>query len=214
MRSRRGFTLLEVMVATTIMGIAVVTLMSGLSTSVRNATRLTDYDRAVLLARAKMDSLLADPKLPAAYCARRAARPCGARGGARGGWRAQVTPFETAPGAGPGAPSLDRVQLEIWWMSGRPAALLQPRRIPARRPAPGAMRTVKHNAGITLLEVVIAVSLLSLLMAGVMTSLRLGHRRARENQYEADGESPRDRGAAGAAATTRRVHAGDRAVRR
>ena len=46
MRSRRGFTLLEVMVATTIMGIAVVTLLSALSTSVRNATRLTDYVRA------------------------------------------------------------------------------------------------------------------------------------------------------------------------
>ena len=59
MRFRRGFTLLEVMVATTIMGIAVVTLLSALSTSVRNATRLTDYDRAVLLARAKMDALLA-----------------------------------------------------------------------------------------------------------------------------------------------------------
>src|SRR5437899_1817949 len=64
MRSRLGFTLLEVMVATTIMGIAVVTLLSALSTSVRNATRLTDYDRAVLLGRAQMDSLLADPALP------------------------------------------------------------------------------------------------------------------------------------------------------
>src|SRR5205085_7314962 len=63
-RSRRGFTLLEVLVATTIMGIAVVTLLSALSTSVRNATWLTDYDRAVLLARAKMDSLLVDPALP------------------------------------------------------------------------------------------------------------------------------------------------------
>src|SRR5205814_2063081 len=64
MKSRRGFTLLEVLVATTIMGVAVVTLLSALSTSVRNATRLTDYDRAALLARAKMDALLVDPALP------------------------------------------------------------------------------------------------------------------------------------------------------
>ena len=64
MKSQRGFTLLEVMVATTVMGIAVVTLMSALSGSVRNATRLTDYDRAALVARAKMDSLLVDPNLP------------------------------------------------------------------------------------------------------------------------------------------------------
>jgi general secretion pathway protein I len=116
MRPRRGFTLLEVMVATTIMGIAVVTLMSGISTSVRNATRLTDYDRAALLARAKMDSLLTDPKLPQHVTLEEPFDPA-LLGGARGGWRAQVTPFETAPGAGPGAPSLDRLQLEIWWMS-------------------------------------------------------------------------------------------------
>ena len=36
------------------------------------------------------------------------------------------------------------------------------------------MRTKRSTAGLTLLEVVIAVSLLSLLMVGVMTSLRLG----------------------------------------
>ena len=114
MRSRRGFTLLEVMVATTIMGIAVVTLLSALSTSVRNATRLTDYDRAVLLGRAKMDSLLADPALPRLTVMEQSLEPV-LLGGAKGGWRAQVSPFEQAPGGGPG---LDRVQLEIWWMAG------------------------------------------------------------------------------------------------
>jgi hypothetical protein len=36
------------------------------------------------------------------------------------------------------------------------------------------MKTLRSTAGLTLLEVVIAVSLLSLLMVGVMTSLRLG----------------------------------------
>jgi len=117
MKSRRGFTLLEVMVATTIMGIAVVTLMSGLSTSVRNATRLTDYDRVALLARAKMDSLLVDPKLPQRIVLEEALDPA-LLGGAQGGWRAQVTPFDLPPGAGPGMPCLDRIQLEIWWMSG------------------------------------------------------------------------------------------------
>src|SRR5206468_8194972 len=114
MRSRRGFTLLEVMVATTIMGIAVVTLLSALSTSVRNATRLTDYDRAVLLGRAKMDSLLADPALPQLAVMERSLDPV-LLGGAKGGWRAQVSPFEQAAGGGRG---LDRVQLEIWWMAG------------------------------------------------------------------------------------------------
>jgi general secretion pathway protein I len=117
MSARRGFTLLEVMVATTVMGIAVVTLMSGLSTSVRNASRLTDYDRVALLARAKMDALLVDPKLPLGSVMEDSLDP-GLLGGARGGWRAQVTPFETAPSPVAGALGLDRVQLEIWWMSG------------------------------------------------------------------------------------------------
>jgi general secretion pathway protein I len=117
MRSRRGFTLLEVMVATTIMGIAVVTLMSGLTTSVRNASRLTDYDRAALLARARMDSLLVEPKLPQGMVLEEAIDPA-LLGGARGGARARLTPFEIPQGAGPGSPCLDRVQLEIWWMSG------------------------------------------------------------------------------------------------
>ena len=114
MKSRRGFTLLEVLVATTIMGIAVVTMLSALSTSVRNATRLTDYDRAVLLGRAKMDALLSDPTLPPMTVMEQALDPS-LLGGAHGGWRAQVTPFEQAPGGGRG---LDRVQLEIWWMAG------------------------------------------------------------------------------------------------
>jgi general secretion pathway protein I len=117
MTRQRGFTLLEVLVATTVMGIAVVTLMSGLSTSVRNASRLTDYDRVALLARAKMDALLVDPALPLATLMEESLDPA-LLGGARGGWRAQVTPFETAPSPVPGALGLDRVQLEIWWISG------------------------------------------------------------------------------------------------
>ena len=40
MKGKRGFTLLEMIVATTIMGIAVAGLMSGISSSTRNAARL------------------------------------------------------------------------------------------------------------------------------------------------------------------------------
>ena len=61
--SRRGFTLLEMMVATLIMGIAVVGLLSGISAATRNAARVGDADRAVLLARTKMDELLLDRNL-------------------------------------------------------------------------------------------------------------------------------------------------------
>src|SRR5215831_11236129 len=64
-------------------------------------------------------------------------------------------------------------------VDGRPRAPLFPARsLPPREPAqskrPETMKRRQSRAGLTLLEVMIAVALLSLLMVGVMTSLRLG----------------------------------------
>jgi hypothetical protein len=70
-----------------------------------------------LLARAKMDAMLVDPALPLGTVMEESLDPV-FLGGMRGGWRAQVTPFESAPSPVPGALGLDRVQLEIWWISG------------------------------------------------------------------------------------------------
>jgi prepilin-type N-terminal cleavage/methylation domain-containing protein len=88
---RKGFTLLEMMAATVVMGIAVVGLLSGISTSMRNAGRLTDYDRAVLLARARMGELLVDRTLPKQTIIEGQFEPALA-GGIEGGWRARVSP--------------------------------------------------------------------------------------------------------------------------
>src|ERR1035438_388981 len=63
-KNARGFTLLEMIVATTIMGIAIAGLLSGISGATRNAARLRDYDRVVQLARLRMNDLLADPSAP------------------------------------------------------------------------------------------------------------------------------------------------------
>ena len=117
-RAESGFTLLEVLVATAIMGIAVAGVLSGLAASSRNAARLTGYDRATLLAKSKMDELIADQKIPRKIPVAGMFAPAQA-GGVMAGWRATVTPFETAPGAGPGMWVLDRIQLEIWWMDGQ-----------------------------------------------------------------------------------------------
>jgi hypothetical protein len=103
------------LVATVIMAVAVSGLMSSLSTSMRNAAKLTDYDRASLIARSKMDELLVEKHLPRN-------RPIEGPG-----WRAMVTVFEAPPSPQPGFSVLDRIQLEIFWMAGdqRKAFLLE-----------------------------------------------------------------------------------------
>jgi general secretion pathway protein I len=113
----RGFTLLEMLVATLIMGIAVVGLLANISASLGNATRLTAYDRAALLARQKMDEMLLDQHLPKFVPLEGGFDPA-LTGGAEAGWRAQITPFEVPPAARPGTEILERLELEIWWMSG------------------------------------------------------------------------------------------------
>src|SRR5579862_8594878 len=117
MKSQRGFTLLEVLVASMIMGIAVAGILSGLAAASRNASRLTGYDRATLLARQKMDDLLVDDAVPRSTPLEGAFDPA-VSGGAAAGWRATISPFETIPGQGVGGWAVERVELEIWWMDG------------------------------------------------------------------------------------------------
>jgi general secretion pathway protein I len=113
---KRGFTLLELLVATAIMAVAVAGVMSALSTSVRNAGKLTDSDRAAMLARRKMEELLAQRILPRNVVLEGLWDPQ-TTGGVQTGWRARVTAFEAPGGPAPGTPVLDRVELEIWWES-------------------------------------------------------------------------------------------------
>ena len=116
-KKQRGFTLLEVLVATLIMAIAVAGLMGAISTSIRNAARLTDHDRAVQLGRQKMDELLIATGLEKGVPFQGTWGP-EATGGSDMGWIARLTPFEVPKGRGLGQPFVERVELEIWWMSG------------------------------------------------------------------------------------------------
>ncbi|MBM3795896.1 MAG: prepilin-type N-terminal cleavage/methylation domain-containing protein [Acidobacteria bacterium] len=117
-RLRRGFTLLEVLVATTIMAIAVVTLLSALTTSLRNAGTVSDSDKASMLAKQTMDTLLAEPALAGA--AQGQFRPDVT--GLNGGWRARVEPFDAQPNV---RARVERIVLEVWWERGFSRRTLQ-----------------------------------------------------------------------------------------
>jgi general secretion pathway protein I len=114
---RRGFTLLEMLVATAVMGIAVVGLLSNISTSLQHGARLTEHDRAALAAKRKMDELLLDSRLP--YDSPVEGKFDAARTGMEGRWRAELSRFEMPPQPTPGTPILERLELEVWWTSGR-----------------------------------------------------------------------------------------------
>ena len=59
---KKGFTLLETLVAVAVLGAAVAAVMSTLSGALRNESRAEDYQRIVLLSRAQMNELLALPR--------------------------------------------------------------------------------------------------------------------------------------------------------
>lgn len=117
MSGRRGFTLLEMIVATTIMAMAIGAAMQSITTSMRNASRLTDHDRSAMLARRKLEELLTERRLPR-YQIIEGVYETVHTNGLPSGWRAQVTPFELPPNPGPGSTIMDRIQVEVWWEVG------------------------------------------------------------------------------------------------
>jgi general secretion pathway protein I len=114
--NRRGFTLLEMIVASTIMAVAIVGLLAGLAGTTHNAARLQDYDRAVELGRERMNELIMDLRLPHDTPITGTFDPAEAAG-LDAGWRARISTFEYPPTVQPGESVLDRVELEIWWKS-------------------------------------------------------------------------------------------------
>jgi general secretion pathway protein I len=113
--SQKGFTLLEVLVATIILAVAVAALMGNLSTSTANLFRVNDIDRLTFLSKRKMDELLTVQNLPRAATFEgvlendAASRPVA-------GFKAQILPF--GPMSQSSGDRLERVRLETWLQSG------------------------------------------------------------------------------------------------
>lgn len=94
--------------ATALMGIAVVGLLSLVSQSLGNAARVRQYDRAAMQAKTQMDALLTMEPLPVG-------ERLGGEFDGTSGWEALIEPWEVPGGAQVGASMLVRVALTVWW---------------------------------------------------------------------------------------------------
>jgi len=118
-----GFTLLEVLVATAILGTAVAALFSLLSGSLSNVRRLQAPEQALMLARAQMNELLAASERgraesPALPLDQKVAGRWDDLSGLEYRWEAQATRVPAAREPAPGELILVRIELDAYWHAG------------------------------------------------------------------------------------------------
>jgi len=142
----RGFTLLEVLVAATIMGIAIAALLSNLTASMTNEAKLTEVDRAVLLARRKMDELLVDRRLPR-MVEFQGMFPPEQTSGQVAGWRARVTPVEFRAGPAADENMIERIELDVWLKKGEKVRNVQLEAFRIARLRPEDMTAITGQRG-------------------------------------------------------------------
>jgi len=128
MRNQRGFTLLEALVATAVLGAAVAALLGLLSGSLRNAARMEAPERALLLGQSKLHELIsAGVTEENGDTSEAHALPFDqtieGRWDERFRWEARATRFRPAPSAAEGSSSeptpgeivLARITLAVFW---------------------------------------------------------------------------------------------------
>ncbi len=119
-KRQAGFTLLEALVATAVMGAAVAALLGLLSGALRNAARLEAPEQALLLGQSKLNELLAAGVEPQEDETSNLAfdQPIEGRWDERFRWEARMTRFRSSPQRTPGELLLARVALDVYWKSG------------------------------------------------------------------------------------------------
>ena len=111
-----GFTLLEVLVATAILGTAVAALFSLLSGSLSNVRRLQAPEQALLLARSQLNELIvASERGQAASPRLLLDQKIQGRWNDRFRWEAQATRVPTPQPPNPGETVLVRIELDAFW---------------------------------------------------------------------------------------------------
>jgi general secretion pathway protein I len=114
--SQRGFTLLEVLVATIILAVAVSALLSNLSVSTGNLFKASSVDRLTFLSKRKMDELIAIQSLPRGAVLEGPLEIDPESKKPLAGFRAQILP---GGAISPTAPErLERIVLETWLDTG------------------------------------------------------------------------------------------------
>ena len=110
MTRRNGFSLLEAVVATGLLGVAMVGILGSIGSSVTAVGAAREYDTAALTARSRMNELLTARPLPLGTT-------MGDRYPDGSGWEAIARPMEGS-GRSDSGPQLVRVSLAVWWHSG------------------------------------------------------------------------------------------------
>ena len=131
-RGEAGVSLLEVLMAISLLGISFATIFSGLSAALRTTDHLDRFDRANDFAAGKLSELFLDPSLAAGQV-RSGVSPSGI------GWQARTQLVDTRPLFDPHKPAqLVRITLEVAWStrSGRQSLSLETLKLCIPEPPP------------------------------------------------------------------------------
>ena len=109
MSGERGISLLEVVLATVLLGVSAAGLLGTINSALGGVRASREHSRAVMRATSVLDELLARPQL-------RAGQALQGSVGATSGWIAAIDPWPER-GNRLQATGLVKVQVQVWWLS-------------------------------------------------------------------------------------------------